>query len=100
MAEARSACGSAQRQLRGLFLCVCPLRAAGIAAVLLAVGGCATLPDAGASMATGHDRQVAFEGARGQVTDAKSAKAMAETITTCWPTVIRLMEARATPRST
>lgn len=49
-----------------------PGRAALVLAVLASLPACASLPDAGRDRAAPHDPQVAFEGARGPVSTAKS----------------------------
>lgn len=48
-------------------------RAALIAAALMSMQGCATLPDAEREMSEPHPQQVEFEGAHGPVSEAKSA---------------------------
>src|SRR5688500_2547501 len=47
-------------------------RAALVTTCLLAIQGCATLPDAGRALAKPHPRQVQMEGARGRVPAARS----------------------------
>ena len=75
MLEFPTASRPAQRELRGLLSCAAEFRrghVALVAAGLMSLQGCATLPDAEREMAVAHPQRVEFEGSHGPVSAVRS----------------------------